>query len=151
MSISDEIVVMDQGKIQQMGHPQEVYDDPKNLFVAKFLGTPPIHIFEGKIQDRQLYLADQAVFSVNLPDGAVTVGIRPEGFEPSENGALRCAFQGLEVMGRDSTILCTHPACQTQIRAIVESQYAGTCASFTVKPNKIFFFDAQGQRLYPEV
>ncbi len=150
MSISDEIVVMDHGKIQQIGHPQEVYDDPKNLFVAKFLGTPPIHIFEGAIRDRQLYLADQAVYSVNLPDGAVTVGIRPEGFVPAENGPLQCAFQGLEVMGRDSTILCTHPACQTQIRAIVESAQAGSCASFTIKPNKIFFFDAQGHRLYPE-
>ncbi len=150
MSISDEIVVMDKGKIQQMGHPQAVYDDPKNLFVAKFLGTPPIHIFEGNIQENTLYLGEDAVMSVKLPNGEVTVGIRPEGFNPDENGALNCAFQGLEVMGRDTTILCTHPACQTPIRAIVESENAGASARFSVKPNKIFFFAPDGTRVYPE-
>ena len=49
MSISDLIVVMKAGVIQQIGKPQEVYDDPANLFVAKFLGTPPINVFEGRI------------------------------------------------------------------------------------------------------
>ena len=47
MSISDQIIVMEAGVIQQIGKPQEVYDDPKNLFVAKFLGTPPINVFHG--------------------------------------------------------------------------------------------------------
>ena len=47
MSISDEIVVMKDGVVQQIGRPQEVYDSPVNLFVAKFLGTPPIHVFRG--------------------------------------------------------------------------------------------------------
>ncbi|MBQ1945329.1 MAG: ABC transporter ATP-binding protein, partial [Clostridia bacterium] len=49
MSISDEIVVMKDGVIQQIGKPQEVYDNPCNLFVAKFLGTPPINVFRGKV------------------------------------------------------------------------------------------------------
>ena len=48
MSISDEIVVMKLGEEQQKGHPQEVYEQPINLFVAKFLGTPPINVFYGK-------------------------------------------------------------------------------------------------------
>ena len=47
MSISDMIVVMKLGVVQQTGKPQEVYDDPTNLFVAKFLGTPPINVFNG--------------------------------------------------------------------------------------------------------
>ena len=51
MSISDRIVVMKEGVLQQMGRPQEVYDDPVNLFVAKFLGTPPISVFSGRVQD----------------------------------------------------------------------------------------------------
>ena len=50
MSISDRIVVMKAGVVQQTGKPQEVYDDPVNLFVAKFLGTPPINVFQGKIK-----------------------------------------------------------------------------------------------------
>ena len=51
MSISDRIVVMKAGVVQQTGKPQEVYDDPVNLFVAKFLGTPPINVFQGKIKN----------------------------------------------------------------------------------------------------
>ena len=50
MSISDMIVVMKLGVVQQIGKPQEVYDSPANLFVAKFLGTPPINVFAGKVR-----------------------------------------------------------------------------------------------------
>ncbi len=53
LSISDLIVVMKEGILQQIGKPQEVYDQPANLFVAKFLGTPPINVFSGKVTDGQ--------------------------------------------------------------------------------------------------
>ena len=56
MSISDMIVVMKLGVVQQIGEPQKVYDDPANLFVAKFLGTPPINVFEGYVENGKLYL-----------------------------------------------------------------------------------------------
>ncbi|HAP34374.1 MAG TPA: ABC transporter ATP-binding protein, partial [Lachnospiraceae bacterium] len=54
MSISDMIVVMKDGLFQQMGKPQEVYNEPVNLFVAKFLGTPPINVFKAKIKKEKL-------------------------------------------------------------------------------------------------
>ena len=56
MSISDVIVVMKLGEIQQIGEPQYVYDEPANLFVAKFLGNPAINTFEGEIKDGKLYV-----------------------------------------------------------------------------------------------
>ena len=56
MSISDMIVVMKLGLVQQIGKPQDVYDNPANLFVAKFLGTPPINVFEGHVKNGMLYL-----------------------------------------------------------------------------------------------
>ncbi|MCR5079479.1 MAG: ATP-binding cassette domain-containing protein [Bacilli bacterium] len=56
MSISDVIVVMKLGVIQQIGEPQYVYDEPNNLFVAKFLGSPAINTFEGDIKDGKLYV-----------------------------------------------------------------------------------------------
>ncbi|MBR6426606.1 MAG: ABC transporter ATP-binding protein, partial [Clostridia bacterium] len=61
MSISDLIVVMKQGIMQQIGNPQEVYDNPQNLFVAKFLGTPPINVFSGKILGGRLYIGDDCI------------------------------------------------------------------------------------------
>ena len=56
MSISDLIVVMKDGIVQQIGKPQEVYDSPVNLFVAKFLGTPSINVFEGRVLEGKLWI-----------------------------------------------------------------------------------------------
>ena len=56
MSISDMIVVMQDGIVQQIGEPQYVYDEPGNLFVAKFLGSPAINIFDGEIKNGVLFV-----------------------------------------------------------------------------------------------
>ena len=56
MSISDTIVVMKDGVVQQIGEPQHVYDEPQNLFVAKFLGSPAINIFDGEIKKGVLFV-----------------------------------------------------------------------------------------------
>ena len=63
MSISDLIVVMKDGVIQQIDEPQVVYDNPANLFVAKFLGSPAINVLEGEIKDGKLYIQDRLISS----------------------------------------------------------------------------------------
>ena len=91
MSISDCIVVMKDGVVNQIGKPQQVYDDPINLFVAKFLGTPPINVFNGRVCGGKLMLGDDAVLELSgAQDREVVVGIRPEGFIPDEQGPLCC-------------------------------------------------------------
>lgn len=154
MSISDEIVVMKQGVVQQIGKPQEVYDDPVNLFVAKFLGTPPINIFHGKVQNGRLTIGKAAVLPVSgIPDQEVWAGVRPEGFLLQEDGPLSCSLNGVEVMGRDISIVSTHPDCEnTLIRAIAGSENGVNTASetvrFALKPGKVFLFDKNnGERI----
>ncbi|MGN1249492.1 MAG: ABC transporter ATP-binding protein, partial [Candidatus Spyradocola sp.] len=72
MSISDIIVVMKSGVVQQIDRPQTVYDDPDNLFVAKFLGTPPINVFTGRIESGRLFIGKEAVLPApGLPDQPV--------------------------------------------------------------------------------
>ena len=96
MSISDMIVVMKLGVVQQVGKPQDIYDDPTNLFVAKFLGTPPINVFSGRIESGKLYIGEDVVLDVKgVNDRAVTVAIRPEGFELDENGAFVCEMSNV--------------------------------------------------------
>ena len=156
MSISDMIVVMKLGVIQQIGKPQEVYDDPKNLFVAKFLGTPPINVFDGRVENGMLYLGEDAVLDVpGLEDQSVTVGIRPEGFIPDENGALKCALSSVEVMGRDVSIVSRHPASLNPvIRSIVDADYkiGSDTVAYTLKPHKVLLFSKQDEtRIYFEV
>ena len=146
MSISDMIVVMKDGVVQQIGRPQEVYDDPINLFVAKFLGTPPINVFEGVIRSGRLLIGDDAVMDCpGVADRRVHVGIRPEGFVLNESGALKCSLKGVEVMGRDITVLAGHPACGAAIRAIISAENRVEMASgevrFDIKPHKLDIFD----------
>ena len=151
MSISDRIVVMRQGVIQQMDEPQKIYDDPDNLFVAKFLGTPPVNVFDGTVREGKLLLDGQAVLEVpGAPEGDVTVGIRPEGFIPKADGKLSCQLQAVEVMGRDISVVAAHPACQTQtLRAIVSAENLsalnGAKAVFDLKPDKVLLFDPKTQ------
>ena len=126
MSISDLIVVMKDGVVQQIGKPQDVYDDPVNLFVAKFLGTPPINVFDGKVKDGTLYIGGEAVLdAAGVPDRPVTVGVRPEGFLLEGQGSFTCNLSRVEVMGRDISVVASHPSCQgPSIRAIFSSENA---------------------------
>ena len=146
MSISDMIVVMRDGVIQQVGKPQEVYDNPTNLFVAKFLGTPPINVFNGEVKGGKLYIGDESVLDVDgVADQPVTVGIRPEGFIPSEEGRFTCNLTSLEVMGRDASVVATHAAsCNPTVRSIIDGDCKINTASATVrynlKPHKVFLF-----------
>ena len=151
MSISDRIVVMKAGVVQQIGKPQEVYDDPVNLFVAKFLGTPPVNVWKGEIRNEKLCIGDAVLLDApGQKDRAVFVGIRPEGFVLKEDGPLICRLGGVEVMGRDISIVSTHEASlNPTIRSIISAETKVDTASetvrFAVKPAKVFVFDGSSE------
>ncbi len=158
MSISDEIVVMKDGVIQQIGKPQEVYDNPCNLFVAKFLGTPPINVFRGKVSGGKVMIGSEAILNVKgVEDQDVWVGIRPEGFVLNENGPLTCDLTRVEVMGRDISVVCTHKDCENvAIRAIIDSENVVDTDSdkvrFGVRSGKVELFSkATEERVYFEL
>ncbi len=152
MSISDLIVVMKDGVVQQIGKPQDVYDSPINLFVAKFLGTPPINVFDGSVKNQKLYIGQQVVLDVpTVKDQDVTIAIRPEGFILSDTGALTCNLSGVEVMGRDISIVSTHTASQNAaIRSIINAEnnlnITGTTVRFDLKPSKLFLFNKENEQ-----
>ncbi|MCM1047308.1 MAG: ABC transporter ATP-binding protein [Clostridiales bacterium] len=155
MSISDMIVVMKDGVVKQIGAPQEVYDNPANLFVAKFLGTPPINVFDGRVSDNKLYIGNDVVMSVSgIGEQDVYVGIRPEGFILQDDGPFNCQLKGVEVMGRDISVLSSNEkSLSPTIRAIVgtENKIDTTkeTVRFALKPSKVFIFNKYTEeRLY---
>ena len=86
MTMGHRIAVMNAGKIQQVGTPLEVYDTPANVFVAQFIGTPPMNFFDATVRDGRL---EAAQFSIPLPAGRkvtngqkVRAGVRPENILP---------------------------------------------------------------------
>ena len=155
MSISDQIVVMKLGVVQQIGAPQEVYDNPTNLFVAKFLGTPPINVFEGTVKGGKLFIGEDTVMDMaSVADQDVYVGIRPEGFEPAEDGVLNCELSAVEVMGRDVSIVSKNAASVNPvIRSIVNADYkvdvTAKAIRYNLKAHKLFVFNKETEeRIY---
>ena len=158
MSISDVIVVMKLGVVQQIGKPQEIYDDPKNLFVAKFLGTPPINVFTGRVENEKLYIGNDEVLTVKgVADKDVYVSIRPEGFNLDEKGPFVCELSNVEVMGRDVSVVSKNEASLNPvIRSIINADnkvdMASATVRYTLKPHKVFLFDKETEeRIYFEV
>ena len=152
MSISDYIVIMKLGVIMQTGKPQWVYDDPANLFVAKFLGAPPINLFSGKVRDGKLYIGEECVLDVSgVEDQEVHVGVRPEGFILDKNGSLTCSLSGIDVMGRDISVVST---CESSLNPVVRSIISsdemggitGETVKFQLKPHKVYIFNKETEK-----
>ena len=154
MSISDEIVIMKLGIVQQIGRPQDVYDNPANLFVAKFLGTPPINVFAGRVEKGKVYIGSEAILDAPVPDQEVYVGLRPEGFTLDENGPFSCKLKGIEVMGRDVSVVGSHPDLVSNSLRIIIPSDAGVDEDrervrFSVRRNKCFIFRKDNEERIP--
>jgi multiple sugar transport system ATP-binding protein len=145
MSISDEIVLMELGVKQQVGAPQDVYDEPGNLFVAKFLGTPPINIFNGIIKDKKIMIGDAVIGTSKSANADILVGIRPEGFEIVEKSDFELPIYQVETIGRDTTLIVKVPGDEAiTYRIIVDAQYRikpGTVVKFKINPKKVYIFN----------
>ena len=153
MSISDLIVVMKDGVLQQIGKPQHVYDDPVNLFVAKFLGTPPVNVFNGRVEGGKLLVGGDAILSVQgVADREVWCAIRPEGFILDEAaGPMQCALHGVEIMGRDVSVVASHPALEgVQMRAITPAARSmddeQATVRFSIDPEKVLLFSKEDEK-----
>ena len=151
MSITDEIVLMKKGIVQQQCAPQEMYLDPGNQFVASFLGNPPISYFRFPVQDGCLQISDTCRLPLSLRhEGAVVTGIRPEAWR--KGGGLAVQVQAVEQHGKDNQI--TFQLAGTKARALLdvtEPVRVGDTVSLTLDPRFVYFFDeATGTRLYGE-
>ena len=172
MSISDEIVLMELGIKQQVGEPQDVYDQPDNLFVAKFLGTPPINILAGAMKNNSLYIADGERYNIrkeeddtevktpiynvkistrDAKDQGCVVGIRPEGFIIDEKGPFQVVVDQVETIGRDTTLVIKNPFDQgSTYRIIVDASNrikAGDKVKFSIKADKLYVFNKESGEL----
>ena len=82
MTLGDRIAVLSAGKLQQLGGPQGVYDLPANVFVAGFIGSPPMNLLSGIAKEGRVEAGDLVFERSGVPDGEVIVGVRPEGLRP---------------------------------------------------------------------
>ena len=118
MTMGDRIAVMTRGVLQQVGPPQEIYDKPANLFVAGFIGTPPMNTIEGRVERTAGGLVmSLGVSAVPLPEALakaveaggkerVTIGVRPEHLEITADGELPALVTVIESLGHERHVVC---------------------------------------------
>ena len=131
----------------QKDHPQEIYNNPNCLFVAKFLGNPPINVFKGRIVNGDIYVGGEKVFhSDHVADNpSIYVAIRPEGFIVGQTeGKITIRVDQIITMGRDISFVGSHPDfLGDKIKIIADSDVRVNVgqATFGLRMNKVFLFD----------
>ena len=146
MSISDRIAVMEKGVVQQFEVPQKMYLNPGNLFVAQFLGTPQINIFDVTVKGGKI-MCDDVVLreGCKAADGNYKAGVRPEAFNVSENGILVKATH-VRMTGRELQLRVA--LAKEELRVLVHSDMqvsVGTEFCVTIRDNQILLFDQTGK------
>lgn len=159
LSISDKIVLMNEGVVQQYDIPHNLYLDPVNLFVAKFMGNPIINILEMKKEKNNLYTSelkiefddlDKSKLKRELKDGETySIGIRPEYFEIDENSDLRVKVETIELIGKDCIVnFKLNGNYYKTITSVEDRVEHGQIIGLKVDVENIFIFDKDGGRLY---
>lgn len=143
MSISDKMVVLDFGKEQQYAAPQDMYNAPDNLFVAKFLGNPPINAFEAEVKNKKLIINGKEFMKVNIADGLYDVGMRPENFRVKADG-FEVDIKEVFHVGRDTMIHFDFNG--VNVRALVDSdslEDGQQKVALAIKAERVYIFDKQ--------
>ena len=158
LSISDKIILLNEGVIQHHDDPQNLYLEPNNLFVAKFIGNPIINILEVEVKDGVIIhpsftlQASELVesrFRKELEQGHYSLGLRPEDLVPSENGLFTVTVTAVELIGRERILHFT--LGEQNIKSIVSVEHKieeGDTLSFDLLRHKLFLFDQNGERVY---
>ena len=167
MTLGDRIAVLSDGKLQQLGAPQDVYDRPANVFVAGFIGSPPMNLLRGRVRGGSATAGDLVVPAPGVADGDVFVGVRPESLRPARNGMPSLGFEvavveplgdevivhGLvsaevaEVLHEDSDAAMVAADGQQRAEAVAclspkERPAAGSVIQLGVEPEEVHLFDA---------
>ncbi|WP_378948450.1 ABC transporter ATP-binding protein [Mesorhizobium sp. ANAO-SY3R2] len=155
MTMGSRVILLDRGVIQQDGAPQELFERPANVFVARFLGSPPMNIAEARVTPQGFALGDALVGSVDaakefrsLGVERVSLGIRPEHIGISDTG-VPATIDLVERLGTEQILSVTMAGHRWQIRLSMDVAYeVGQVVKLAMDPARLHFFDYKtGQRL----
>ena len=158
MTLADKIVVMREGRVEQTGSPLNLYDDPDNLFVAGFIGSPKMNFLTATVNSENLTLPELGGQTLPLPplqtqlfNGTqVTLGLRPDIFKRGGSASLNLTIEIVEQLGGE-TFAYARQGSSTQILTIaVEDGRAlrpGQSLTASFDPNRALLFDKSGQRI----
>ncbi|MGK9054988.1 ABC transporter ATP-binding protein [Xaviernesmea oryzae] len=155
MTLADRIVVLNQGRIEQIGTPMQLYRDPENLFVARFIGSPSMNILSGTIVGagklrmpggQTISLGAQAA---GLPTGtAVSIGVRPEDLEivPPADGMFEGTVSLVEQLGEFQLVYIGAEPLVAKVDGLIHVN-KGETVHLAAPDDRIHLFDADGNSL----
>ena len=144
MTMADRMIVMNAGRVEQIGTPLEVYETPQTLFAAQFIGSPSMNVFETTIQNNILSIGDITVPVNTEVKGKVAAGMRPEHVIVDDNGPLSITVQMGEPLGANTLLHGrldgTSDAFTISLPG-VHHTVAGQVIRFAVDPRHMHLFD----------
>lgn len=154
MTMGDQVMVLNKGKIEQIGSPLELYNEPANTFVADFFGSPSINLINVNLGHNRFHLNDEfeILTTVDIDEGQYILGVRPENIVISENGALRGELTHIEPLG-DGTNIEVNIGQNQSVRIKVSEQLdltLGDVVAFDFLLDRALIFTPSGQLLNTE-
>jgi sn-glycerol 3-phosphate transport system ATP-binding protein len=149
MTLADRLVVLNGGRIEQIGAPLEVYHRPASTFVASFIGSPAMNLVKANVANGVISIGDgETGLRANLPNGSVTLGLRAEDLRLSENGTgLPFAVAFIEDLGAQR-LLHGHCGGQSVVVSVSPDLPLPAELRLTIAPDRLHFFTADtGKRL----
>ncbi len=153
MTLADRVIIMEAGEIRQIGTPDQIYDDPDNLFVAGFLGSPPMNFIPGDIRDGAFRSGGASIQAKGIADAKeAQLGIRAEDIavaRPGEKGDLTAAVYSVEPTGDATLVVADHGKGRLVLKADKHFRPdIGATVELRLSPDGIRYFDsATGARL----
>ncbi|MEM7020987.1 MAG: ABC transporter ATP-binding protein [Pseudomonadota bacterium] len=146
-TMADRIICMSKGRIEQVGSPDDLYLRPESLFVASFIGAPPINLMEGEIRGDQLQVHDAALPYQGQDSGAVVLGLRPETLRFEDQG-LGGRITEVEPMGRETLYLVASDLGELRVleAGSVARHGIGEAVSLGFDPDATMMFDRSTER-----
>lgn len=144
MTMADRMIVMNGGRVEQIGTALEVYETPQTLFAAQFIGSPSMNVFETTVHNNTLSIGDIGVPVNTEAKGKVTAGMRPEHVIADDNGPLSITVRMGEPLGANTLL---HGRLDGTSNAFtislpgVHHTVAGQVIRFAVDPKHMHFFD----------
>ena len=151
MTLADRMVVMNEGNVEHVGTPLEVYTKPKTLFTAQFIGSPAMNILKGECQSSQINLSGGAKLKTNSKhNGRVNVGLRPEDFTINEKGPIKLNVELVELIGANTLIHGrlenSNEILVASIAGVISESEIGNQINLSFDENKLHLFDTNSDQ-----
>ena len=148
--MADRMIVMNGGVAEQIGTPLEVYETPRTLFAAQFIGSPAMNVFDAQVTGGVVSIGGTPIGPAPVNDSPVKLGLRPEHLMADDDGPIEADIQMSEPLGANTLLHGRLGGSAVPITVSLPGVHTisgkGTSQRFSVEPIHIHLFDPAGKQ-----